>query len=255
MSTATSVMADFTHAAVESVPDENGFTHVAGYTSGTDNIQWTASDWSKYADKILVRIEQGYGTSTPVLSSYDVLDVETGAWTPSTAAAEVKRRVEAGYQWTTLYGSEGTLESCATLIKAMGDSVWVGHVDCVLANWNLDQAQAAAIVGTQVAGMTCRAVQWASPTSNPKTLLPGTELTLTQVNADLNAVQKTWRPAESVPRETTPAPAPAPVPAPTPVVAEPVLQFNHAGVVVWLDDAGKLYSREVTSTDLGTTWK
>jgi hypothetical protein len=258
VSTSYDVMPDFTHDAVGNVPDSNTYKHIAGYTSGTEGILWTTSDWDKYPNAVHIRIEQGYGTDTPNMADYDVLDVEQGAWTPTTAAAEVKRRVEAGYVWTTLYGSDGTLESCATLIKAMGDEIWVGHVDCVLANWNLTEAQAVALIGTQVAGMTCRGVQWASPKSNPKTSLPGTTLTLSQADVDLNVVQSSWKPV-TVPRGTSaPVTPPAP-PVKPPVVppvkppVEPVVQLNHAGLVVWQAD-GKFYTREVASADGGKSW-
>lgn len=248
------VMPDFTHSAVDNVPDYAAYTHVAGYTSGTNDIVWTTQDWDKYPNLVHIRIEQGYGTNIPNMADYDVLDIEQGAWTPVTAAAEVKRRVEGGYMWTTLYGSEGTLESTATLIKAMGDAVWIGHVDCVLANWNLDQAQAAALVGKQVAGMTCRAVQWASPASNPKTLLPGTSLTLSQANVDLNVVDVNWKPVV-VPRGTVTPPVVVPPPVVTPPVKpiEPPVVLNGAGIVVW-EAGGVLHNREVVSSDGGKTW-
>jgi hypothetical protein len=240
------VMPDFTHGAVGNVPANGPYTHVAGYTSGTSGIVWTASDWEKYPNQVHIRIEQGYGGFTPNMADYDVLDIENGAWTPETAATEVKRRVEAGYVGTTLYAGDADLAATAVLIKAFGDAVWVGHVDCVLANWNLNQAQAGAIVGTEVHGMTCRAVQWASPSSNPNTVLPGTTLTLKQANVDLNVVQSSWKPVV-VPRGTSNPPTVAP-PA-----ADPMLEFKSAGVVVW--QAGTaLHTREVVSQDGGKTW-
>jgi hypothetical protein len=241
--TSYDVMPDFTHSAVPDVPDDNSFGHVAGYTSGTSNIVWTEADWDKYANKIRLRIEQGYGSAEPDVGSYDYLDVENGAWTPATAAQQIQRRVEAGYVWTGVYGSDSTLESVATAVKALGNDIWVGHVYCVLANWNLDETEAAAILGTEVHGMTCNGVQWASPTSNPDTRLPGTNATLAQVNADLNVVPVGWAPP-TVPRGTS---------APTPPAAPPAAAALE-GFVVYVGAGGAPVSVKVSSSDAGKSW-
>jgi hypothetical protein len=249
------VMPDFTHSAVTNVPPNGPYSHVGGYTSGTPDILWTPSDWSRYSKQIHIRYEQGYGGFTPNMADYDVLDIEKGAWTPEAAATEVKRRVEAGYQWTTLYGGDADLAATSALIVAMGPHIWDGHVDCILANWNLDEAQAAAIVGTEVHGMTCRGVQWASPESNPNTNLPGTAMTLAEANVDLTVVQAGWNPP-TVPRPVpvpVPVPTPTPTPTPTPAPVDPPLQFNSAGVVVW-QGGTVLHTREVVSEDGGKTW-
>lgn len=265
-------MPDFTHSAVRDVPPNGPFTHVAGYTSGTPDILWTASDWARFPKQVHIRIEQGYGTKTPNMADYDVLDIEKGAWTPAEAAAEVKRRVEAGYQWTTLYGSNAALGAAADAIKAYGHDIWNGHVDCVLADWNLSEAEAYKIVGTEVHGMTCRGVQWASPSSNPHTNLPGTAMTLAESNVDLNVIQPGWNPPTvprskpvpapvpvptpvppvKVPPTPTPVPTPVPVPVPAPV---PTPQGNvTVGVVAFVNSAGVFTWTAAESTDGGLTW-
>ena len=43
--------------------------------------------------------------------------------------------------------------------------------------------------------MTCRAVHWASPTSNPGTIVPGGTLTLAQAQVDLSVAEDAWHPA------------------------------------------------------------
>jgi hypothetical protein len=45
----TDIALDFTHDAVKNVPAKGPYTHVFGYTSGTPDILWTGSDWSKYS--------------------------------------------------------------------------------------------------------------------------------------------------------------------------------------------------------------
>ena len=270
----TGTMPDTIHANVNNINPNGPFTHVAGYTSGTPDIMWTAADWSRFPRQHHIRIEQGYGGFTPNMSDYDVLDIETGAWTPETAANEVERRVLAGYTWTTLYGNDTALSQTASLIKAKGDHIWIGHVDCVLADWNLNEAEAAAIVGTMVHGMTCQGVQWASPSSNPNTNLPGTSMTLSQGNVDLNVVNPNWNPSTvpvkpPVPVPPTPVPPKPPVPPvpptpvppkppvppvpPTPVPPTPVVLLVE-GVVCFVNSAGVLEARDVASHDGGLTW-
>lgn len=230
------VMPDFTHSAVHNVPN-SVYRHVAGYTSGTADICWTVDDWAKYSNSIRIRIEQGFGPA-PDVRSYDVLDIERGAWTPQSAADEVERRVQAGIQWTTLYGGDAALAAASALIVRKGPSIWVGHVDCVLANWNLDQAHASTLIGTHVHGMTCRGVQWASPSSNPHTPLPGTTLTLAEANVDLHVVQWDWAPS-SQPALPPPPPPPRPV-------------NSQKGILVTIPN-GHVY--DVASTDGGATWR
>lgn len=270
------LMPDFTHGAVKNVPPNGPFTHIAGYTSGTPDIIWTASDWARYPKQIHIRIEQGYGSKTPNRADYDVLDIERGAWTPQEAADEVKGRVEDGYQWTTLYGGNADLAETASLIRAMGEHIWNGHVDCILANWNDSAEEAAKIVGTEVHGMTCRGVQFASPTSNPHTALPGTAMTLSQANVDLNVIQPGWNPP-TVPRKPvgnpvptpeptptpvppvkvppTPEPVPTPVPVPVPTPAPTPSPTVTPGVVVYVNSAGKLTQETVTSLNGGLSWE
>ena len=67
-----------------------------------------------------------------------------------------------------------------------------GHVDCWLANWNLDKKDAEGLLGKLVEGMTCRAVQWASPSSNPTTIAPDSTQTLRDLNVDLSVTLPEW---------------------------------------------------------------
>jgi hypothetical protein len=244
----TDVMVDFTHSAVGNVPNSSAFEYVAGYTSGTSNIEWTAADWAKYTQQHHIRIEQGYGGFSVARSTYDMLDMETGAWTPAGVVSAVNSAITDGYEYTTVYAVPSGLQTLAGLMTAEE----IASTDCVVANWNLNQTQAAALVGTKMYGFLVRGVQWASPTSNPNTILPGTSLTLRQANVDLNEVQAGWVP--SVPRGTLPTPPPGPPSGGLPVVTQlPVIEMNHAGLVVWQDGAD-FYVREVTSTDGGQNW-
>lgn len=209
---------------------------IGAYVSGTGGVPWSAAELNAFPDSVILRIAQNAGTF-PGISGYDVLDIENGAYTPTEAALEVKDRVNAGIQWTIGYGSDSTLATFATAVRALGESVWNGHVYCWYADWNLDQAGAEALLGTEIHGMTCVAVQWASPSSNPKTVTPGSSIDLEASNIDISVIDATRIPS-------TIRPAPAPVPAP----AAPI-----TGMVVW-DTSGAYKSSDVESSDKGVTW-
>lgn len=228
-------MADATHSAQHNIPP-GSFSHVAGYVSGTPDIEWTADDWARYPLAERVRIAQNYGKQ-PDIHDFDVLDIERLAYTPAEAAAIVRQRVDAGIQWTTLYGGDSVIQETNALIRAMGDHYWIGHVDVGLADWNLNEAEASKLVGTEIHGATCRYVQWASPESNPHTLLPGTSLSLSQANVDLCVVDTDWHPSS----QSTPPPPPPPPPVP---------ESLH-GILVILPDGS---TSNVVSSDGGHTW-
>lgn len=231
----TTTMVDTVHGSVEHIP--TSVAYVGGYASGTPDIKWTTEDWARFPKSKHIRIFQGYG-DLPDLHAFDEIDIESGAVTPAEAASIVRTRVLAGIPWTNLYGSDASIGAAATAIQAYGQSIWTGHVTCRLADWNLNESEAAAKVGTRIHGMSCMGVQWASPSSNPNTILPGTSLTLKQANCDLSVVDATWIPSGGW---GTPAP----------VIAPPV-KVTESGILVILPGGT---SRKVTSTDNGVTWR
>lgn len=194
---------DATHANVGRLPAT--IPCVIGYASGTPDIKWTAGDWARFTGSKKVSNFQGYGAA-PALGSMQELDVEARALTPAGAANIVAQRVLAGYQWTTIYGSDSAIKEVSTAVQALGSKIWVGHVMCRLADWDLNEEQAAAMLGKLVHGMTCAAVQWASPTSNPHTVVPGTSLTLADAQCDLSVALATW--PDFVAQYHPPAPPP-----------------------------------------------
>jgi hypothetical protein len=60
-----------------------------------------------------------------------------------------------------------------------------------VADWSLSEAEAAKILTTS-GDYPVVAVQWASPTSNPNTLVPGSHLTLSEANVDLSITVASW---------------------------------------------------------------
>lgn len=192
---ATAPMIDATHANLARLPASVTAVlgKVAGYDSGTGDIEWTTPDWARFPRAGHVLLEQGYTWTPAQVLAASGFDVEGKAVTPLMAAAGVRTRIAAGIQWTDIYGSDGALAATEAALKAFGPGGWYyGHVDCWLADWNLSEAQAAALLGTLIHGMTCRAVQWASPTSNAATVIPGTSMTLAQAQVDLSVTEAAW---------------------------------------------------------------
>jgi len=224
------VMVDTIHADTHEVPP--GVADVGGYISGTSDIDWTSGDWAEFPNSKKFRIWQGF-TPYQGVDSFDVIDVESGAVTPQSAADTVAARVFAGIPWTTIYGTDSTLAECSRLIQAKGQAVWNGHVNAWLANWNLSLQQAQSLLETSIHGMTCVAVQWASPSSNPHTVMPGSNLTLAQSNCDLSAALVFWTPSGGW---DPPSPTPAPV-------------STYTGILVTHGAGDTLLSRAVTSID------
>jgi len=220
-------MIDATHASVKNIPTTA--PKVGGYMTGTVDILWTPDDWKRFPDSGHVRIEQGFGTFQPL--DCDVYDVENRGVTAAQAAQGVKTRIEHGAPVVTIYGSDGALAAVRAALDAIAfgkPDWWHGHADAWLADWNLNAKEASAKLGTTLHGFVCRAVQWASPTSNPATKVPGSALTLKQANVDLSVTQDGWHPHSKA-------------------------QSELHGIVVRAD-IGALHVAKVVSKDNGQTW-
>jgi len=198
---ATAPMIDATHAnlARPTASLAAVLGNVAGYDSGTGDSECTPADWARFPRAGHVVLEQGYTWTPAQILAASGFDVEDKAVTPLMAAAGVRTRIAAGITWTTIYGSDSKLAATEAALQALGPSWYYGHVDCWLADWNLTEAQAAALLGTLIHGMTCRAVQWASPSSNAATVIPGTTITLAQAQVDLSATEAAWHAYVPVP--------------------------------------------------------
>ena len=77
----TRSMADATSGNIGNIP--GNIDVVAGYVTGTPDVQWTPADWARFPDIPHVTIDQG-ATGSPVPSAI-VRDFEQGAWTASEA--------------------------------------------------------------------------------------------------------------------------------------------------------------------------
>jgi hypothetical protein len=232
-------MIDATHANLARIPAAVAavLPKVCGYDSGTPDIEWTGPDWSRFPRAGHMVLEQGYTWTAAQILACDGFDVERGTLTAVQAAEGTHMRVAAGIEWTVIYGSDGSLAAVEQALMALGHGWYYGHVEAFLADWDLDLGQATAKLGTEIHGLTCRAVQWAPASLNASTLIPGTSLTLGHAQADLSVTDATWH--AYVP------PAPVPVPVPKPV--------EH-GYLVTAGSLGSFAGRAVSSGDGGKTW-
>lgn len=174
-----------------------GTPRVAGYVTGSGVVPWTAAQWDLFPPEARVRIDQSPSLSVFRLGGADVADVEPFAGTVASFVQAVEDRIRDGANggWSTIYGTSDTIAAARDALDRLYPRTptwYYGHVDCWLADWNLDEQHAAAVIGELVHGLSCRAVQWASPTSNPRTPVPGSDLTLEQAQLDLSAADSDW---------------------------------------------------------------
>lgn len=223
MTIATHLMVDTIGANALRLPPA---TTVAGYVTGTGVVPWSDSTWAHFTG-VKVRINQANG-SNPLLG--DVLDVENGCWSNSDAARAAKTRQDAKVQ-VSLYTSRSNVSALVNACEAAG--VTGGHL--WVADWSMSEVKAQQEVEAASGPWPVVAVQYASPSSNPNTNVPGTGKTLGEMNVDLSVKNAAWL-----------APAPVAPPVVTPPVVSPKVTD---GMLVTAD----LSARKVTSPD-GKNW-
>lgn len=147
------------------------------YITGTPDIKWSPVEIAWFHRAKVFHVNQHFDNDDPYLG--DEFDVEELAWTPAQVVEVVRARRER--QWSTrLYGTYATYGQTVTELANAGvrrSTFWR------IADWNLDAHMAdATLWGDVYAG------QWASPTSNPHTLIPGSDNELWVANVDLNVL-------------------------------------------------------------------
>jgi len=152
---ATVPVYDATHAAIGSLPHGRA----AGYTTGTGIVPWTAADWA--AHPRAVRICQDPDATD---RTADILDVETGAATIAdcapwyrAAALNWATAARPGQRRPAIYCSLSAVTPVVNALIAAGitsgPGLWV-------ANWNLTEGEATALVATGGGPFPVIAVQY-----------------------------------------------------------------------------------------------
>lgn len=173
-------MLDVTHSSLGNVPHKLNIKR-AGYTTGSPDIRWTGEDWKSNPDAT-VHIDQ---SDSVFPNSGNVKDIENGASTIPVAVEWAKRRA-ALHLDSTFYISSANLEAAEAAVREAGLASWVTYW---IADWNLSREEAIAELGGRIV-----AIQYASPTSNPRSVIPGTKITLSQANVDLSVTVDGWHP-------------------------------------------------------------
>lgn len=219
-----------------------GVRRVAIYLTGSGGVPWNQADIArlKHDDpelQTLLRIDQ----SNSVLSFpfYVIKDIELGASTIGTFVAEAKERAKVGLRT----GAYIQISSLAALRQAVEANGLVDHVEYWVADWNLTRDEAVAYLRDNP---SVKAVQWASPTSNPHTLVPGTNRNLVEANVDLSVTRADW-PAPLAPRRG-PRPKRHPVKAVKKVLGRPHVKITATAIEGAIASAvlALLHSQHVT---------
>jgi hypothetical protein len=145
------------------------------YVTGTPDVIWLRQQIARFSASRVYRVNQGFESPSPFLG--DEFDFEAGCFTLAQIVAIVRQRNS--QRWSTriycTYANYAIVKE--TLANfGLGRNVWFR-----IADWNLSEHLAQLELYADV-----YAGQWASPTSNPMTLIPGTGHTLAQANVDLN---------------------------------------------------------------------
>lgn len=182
-------MIDATHANAGNIPTD--VVKVAGYDTGTTDIDWTDGDWKRFPNAGKVVIDQSYKES-PGFGNYakgkaNIADVEAGTGSVADAVKATRERISNGEEgW--VYGSRKTIEEIAGELTGKEQA----KTGAWLADWNLSEAEAIAMLGSSIGGVRVVAVQWASPSSNPGMVVPGGSQTLKDANVDVSVTEAAW---------------------------------------------------------------
>lgn len=139
------------------------------YITGSGGIAWTAANRELLAGKNVAILEIDQSNSDlPLISHAKIAkDDEPGASTPEQAVHVAAERLRRGDDYI-IYVAQGALDHVENLAAGAG----LPHGEII-------------------------AYQWASPSSNPNTPLPGTGRTLKEANADLSVVRSGFIPLPS----------------------------------------------------------
>ena len=180
------IAVDATHQHAASLPW--GLTGVFGYGTGTPDIEWTAKDKARFPYAHVLMYDQSATLQGFASGKDDIADVERGAGTLSAfiRAAQIRKGRRQG---SALYINYAVWEAAELAVVS---AHLVSEVSYGIANWNWSMTEAIAFMEHNV---SVRYVQFASPASNPRTLVPGTNKTLAEIPCDLSVKRADWWPA------------------------------------------------------------
>lgn len=156
--------------------------YITGTTSRPE-IEWEPDDIALFSRSQVYKVDQGYGDQADEARWFACheFDLEAGAWTIPRLVDAIRGRN--GRKWSSrVYASVEPFTLFTGALRAA--QVSMRSLYWREANWSLSEEEARG----QLGGIKY-AVQWASPSSNPDTMIPGTHLTLAEAGADLNVIR------------------------------------------------------------------
>jgi hypothetical protein len=163
---------------------------IAGYNAGLGDVPWTPAQWAQFPTTGKVRMNE----YNPDPFASDVYVTEDRAFSITEVVGIAVMRSER--KWNTdIYIDRANINLLILALHKAGVPPGVagnpgGRI--FLADWNLNHDEAVALLNTNFGGYPVMAVQWASPSTNPHTVIPGTSVTLAQANADLSVTVPAW---------------------------------------------------------------
>jgi hypothetical protein len=178
---------DVTGTNSNNIPAVAALGMIALYATGSDGIEATSAEIARFknAGVGVVLIDQSPSLSVFAAGLADIADVEQGAGTTQTAVAAILDRQAHGWQ-STIYLSYSNLDS---MVSAFTSEVNQDLVLFGVANWSWSQAESEDQLAANANWAYC---QYGTPETNPDTLVPGTNLTLSQAQCDIDIAQASW---------------------------------------------------------------
>jgi hypothetical protein len=158
------------------------------YATGSGGVQETAGQVAaaKAAGMGVIMIDQTPGLALFATGQADVADIEQGAGTTPALIAAVRARQAHGWQ-STAYVSCGSLAALRDALTAAGLDMSLVLFGVADYSWSI--ADAERLLGENP---DWAYVQYGSNLTNPRTLVPGTNVTLAQAVADINVGRPEW---------------------------------------------------------------
>jgi hypothetical protein len=160
----------------------------AYYSTGSSWVQETAAQVAaaKTAGMGVVLIDQSPGLAKFATGQADVADIEAGAGTTSALIAAVRARQAHRWQ-STAYVSSVSLPALREALTGAGLDMSLVLYGVADYSWSI--ADAERLLGENP---DWAYIQYGSNLTNPRTLVPGTTMTLAQAVADINVARSEW---------------------------------------------------------------
>jgi hypothetical protein len=192
---------DVTGSNSHNVPDVPELGLIALYATGSDGIEATAAEIARFKNVGVgvILIDQTPSLSVWSAGLADVADIEALAGTYGAAADGALNRGRHGWV-STCYVSQSNLGALVSVLQ--DNKVDLSRVVFGIANYDDSIVTAEDALNANESWVY---VQYGDPESNPRTLVPGTKVTLEQAQCDIDIAKSSWA-SQFDPKKPAPAP-------------------------------------------------